>query len=122
MYVCMYVFIKLDNSTILILSLHFNDGCRSMSITLRTLYPKFSYHSKFSNNKQNNIITMLTKKFIIKIASHFLTSLWYYFLHRSTHFTAGVTFENAQVSDITSVKGLSAFGLGELFVLPQTFG
>ncbi|XP_067044830.1 trafficking protein particle complex subunit 13-like [Acropora muricata] len=33
-----------------------------------------------------------------------------------------VTFENAQVSDITSVKGLSAFALGELFVLPQTFG
>ena len=90
---------------------------------------------------------MLIKKFIIKIASHFLRSLWYYFLHRSTHFfsklkfpfnlhtqiifktwiffydfTAGVTFENAQVSDITSVKGLSAFALGELFVLPQTFG
>ena len=34
----------------------------------------------------------------------------------------GVTFENAQVSDITSVKGLSTFALGELFVLPQTFG
>lgn len=34
----------------------------------------------------------------------------------------GVTFENAQMSDITSVKGLRAFALGELFVLPQSFG
>lgn len=32
------------------------------------------------------------------------------------------TFEDAQLSDITSVKGLSKFALGELFVLPQTFG
>jgi len=34
----------------------------------------------------------------------------------------GVTFENAHTSDITSVKGLNTFALGELFVLPQTFG
>ncbi|CAH3198902.1 unnamed protein product [Porites evermanni] len=34
----------------------------------------------------------------------------------------GDTFEDAHLSDITSVKGLSTFALGELFVLPQTFG
>ncbi|KAL9950219.1 hypothetical protein ACROYT_G042691 [Oculina patagonica] len=32
------------------------------------------------------------------------------------------TFEDAHLADITSVKGLSKFALGELFVLPQTFG
>ena len=38
------------------------------------------------------------------------------------HFPLENTFEDAQLSDITSVKGLSKFALGELFVLPQTFG
>ena len=37
-------------------------------------------------------------------------------------FFSGNTLEVAHTADITSVKGLSKFALGELFVLPHTFG